>query len=297
MLPIVAKQRSLFNDPAQEIEQLTYVVKTDITTLNGEIDLLQEFLQSNIEVNQTKHSTSHSKVIIDNLKGKLANTTKSFTDILELRTKVQRDITWVICWLVWWNGGSRSIRTINTANRIWKINQWEGKNMAQLIKRSTPDSVLFSASFSRSFLLSVVVCLDLIPAHVMICHSSDPFEETKDEELGGGMAQEHDQLLAPVEQDQNFLESRAAAVQHISETIHQIGKIYERFANIVAIQNDVVIRFVWAGSQVWCGVWCVVCGVCTVPHLPLCVDVAHHVGLDPMLKMLNRTSKRVKMSY
>jgi len=41
----LAKKKTLFDDPAAEIQDLTYIIKKDITTLNHQIDTLETFVK------------------------------------------------------------------------------------------------------------------------------------------------------------------------------------------------------------------------------------------------------------
>lgn len=86
----LAKQKSLFNDPVSDINKLTYVVKHDIQTLNADIETLQEKVHQSVVANN-RQSLSNSSQIVSDLKSKLANTTKSFTDILEIRHKNMKE--------------------------------------------------------------------------------------------------------------------------------------------------------------------------------------------------------------
>lgn len=79
----------MFDDPAAEIQDLTAVIKQDITALNAAISDLQVLCDSRNEgANRTKHSSEHSTTVVDNLKSRLMNTTKEFKDVLTLRTEV-----------------------------------------------------------------------------------------------------------------------------------------------------------------------------------------------------------------
>ena len=79
----------MFDDPAVEIQELTSVIKQDITALNAAISDLQCLCDSrNENVNRTKHSSEHSTTVVDTLKSRLMNTTKEFKDVLTLRTEV-----------------------------------------------------------------------------------------------------------------------------------------------------------------------------------------------------------------
>lgn len=86
---VVAKRTSMFDDPAVEIQELTSVVKQDITALNAAISDLQQICElRNDGANQTRQSSEHSTTVVDTLKSRLMNTTKEFKDVLTLRTEV-----------------------------------------------------------------------------------------------------------------------------------------------------------------------------------------------------------------
>jgi len=65
----LAKRTSMFDDPAQEIAELTTVIKQDISALNGAITDLQEFSRQSSSYNQhnNQHSTTVSNSDILNL--------------------------------------------------------------------------------------------------------------------------------------------------------------------------------------------------------------------------------------
>jgi syntaxin 5 len=88
-----ASKRSLFNDPVQEINKLSYVIKHDLQTLNGEIDLLQHFVTQNrsAEGLGTHDNVQNSEEILHGLKRDLASATYNFTDILKTRQQNLKD--------------------------------------------------------------------------------------------------------------------------------------------------------------------------------------------------------------
>jgi len=81
----LAKKKSLFDDPAVEIEELTYIIKQDIQNLNKQIGSLQE--QAKARGNHNKQNDAHSDTVIGYLNSKLASTTKDFKEILQVRTE------------------------------------------------------------------------------------------------------------------------------------------------------------------------------------------------------------------
>ncbi|EGG23396.1 t-SNARE family protein [Cavenderia fasciculata] len=80
----LAKKNSIFNDPSADIEQLTFIIKQDIQNLNREITQLSQISKGS---KQNKQTGEHSETIVGFLNLKLANTTKEFKDILEVRTE------------------------------------------------------------------------------------------------------------------------------------------------------------------------------------------------------------------
>lgn len=83
---LVAKQPNfVFNQGTEEIEELTFIIKQSIHTLNKEITLLRDTSKSS---NNSAQNQSHSETVITLLNTKLATTTKDFTDVLQQRTEV-----------------------------------------------------------------------------------------------------------------------------------------------------------------------------------------------------------------
>lgn len=79
----LAKKNSLFDNPTVEIEELTFIIKQDIQNLNRQITLLKELSIKG----SNKQGDTHSKTVINYLNFKLADTTKGFKDILQVRTE------------------------------------------------------------------------------------------------------------------------------------------------------------------------------------------------------------------
>lgn len=87
---VVAKRTSVFDDPAVEIQELTAVIKQDITALNSAVVDLQLLCNSQNESGtMSKDTTSHSATVVDNLKNRLMSATKEFKEVLTMRTEVK----------------------------------------------------------------------------------------------------------------------------------------------------------------------------------------------------------------
>lgn len=85
-LTILAKRKSLFDDKAAEIDELTYIVKQDINSLNKQIAGLQELVRSRSGQNG-RHLQTHSNTIVVSLQSKLASMSSDFKSVLEVRTE------------------------------------------------------------------------------------------------------------------------------------------------------------------------------------------------------------------
>ncbi|KAJ8384592.1 hypothetical protein AAFF_G00200290 [Aldrovandia affinis] len=85
-LTILAKRKSLFDDKAVEVEELTYIIKQDITSLNKQIAQLQDLMRSRGRQNG-RHGQTHSNTIMVSLQSKLASMSNDFKSVLEVRTE------------------------------------------------------------------------------------------------------------------------------------------------------------------------------------------------------------------
>lgn len=83
----VAKRKSLFDDRPAEIQELTYIIKGDLNSLNQQIARLQEVSKSQRKTTNGKHLLSHSSNMVLALQAKLANMSTNFKQILEVRTE------------------------------------------------------------------------------------------------------------------------------------------------------------------------------------------------------------------
>uniref|UniRef100_A0A4W5L7R8 Syntaxin-5 n=1 Tax=Hucho hucho TaxID=62062 RepID=A0A4W5L7R8_9TELE len=85
-LTILAKRKSLFDDKAVDIEELTYIIKQDINSLNKQIAQLQDLIRSR-GAPSGRHIQTHSNTIVVSLQSKLASMSNDFKSVLEVRTE------------------------------------------------------------------------------------------------------------------------------------------------------------------------------------------------------------------
>ncbi|TGZ84910.1 t-SNARE [Ascodesmis nigricans] len=89
-LALLARRRNMFDDPAVEIGELTYIIKADLSAINSSISDLQAFVRQQQQQSSGGVSTAqaeHSKNVVVMLQGKLADVSVGFKEVLEVRTK------------------------------------------------------------------------------------------------------------------------------------------------------------------------------------------------------------------
>jgi len=85
-LAMLAKRKSLFDDKPLEIQELTYIIKEDINSLNKQIAQLQEVARSQHGQNG-RQNQNHSNSVVVTLQSKLAHMSNDFKQVLEVRTE------------------------------------------------------------------------------------------------------------------------------------------------------------------------------------------------------------------
>lgn len=83
----MAKRKSLFDDRTSEIQELTYIIKGDLSSLNQQIAHLQDISKRQKHTTNGKHLQSHSSSVVLALQSKLATMSTDFKQILEVRTE------------------------------------------------------------------------------------------------------------------------------------------------------------------------------------------------------------------
>jgi syntaxin 5 len=81
----VAKRKTLFDDRPVEINELTSIIKQDLSSLNQQIGALQTL--SRAQHPKADQEGEHNKNVVFLLQGKLTDVSANFKDVLEVRTK------------------------------------------------------------------------------------------------------------------------------------------------------------------------------------------------------------------
>ena len=82
----MAKRRTLFDDRPVEVNELTYIIKQDLASLNKQISGLQEGARQQ-QGGKGNQEGEHNKNVVFLLQEKLTDVSANFKDVLEARTK------------------------------------------------------------------------------------------------------------------------------------------------------------------------------------------------------------------
>ncbi|KAM7512782.1 hypothetical protein LguiB_011657 [Lonicera macranthoides] len=207
----LAKRTSVFDDPTMEIQELTAVIKQDITALNSAVVDLQLVCNSQNESgNISSDTTTHSTTVVDNLKNRLMSTTKEFKEVLTMRTE--------------------NLKVHE--NRRQLFSSTNSKESANPFVRQRPLAAK-SASTSTS----------PPPWANGSTSSSQLFPRKSADGESQPLLQNHQQQqeLVPIQQD-TYMQSRAEALQNVESTIHELSNIFTQLATMVSQQGELAIR-------------------------------------------------------
>ncbi|KAL8102384.1 syntaxin-32 [Apium graveolens] len=208
----LAKRTSVFDDPTMEIQELTAVIKQDITALNSAVVDLQLVCNSqNNSGNISTDTTTHSTTVVDNLKNRLMSTTKEFKEVLTMRTenlKVHENRRQLFT----------STNSKEAANPFVRQRPLASKAVAGT-SNSPPPWANGSASSQ------------LFPRKQADGESQPLLHQQQDQQQ---------QQLVPLQD--TYMNSRAEALQNVESTIHELSNIFTQLATMVSQQGELAIR-------------------------------------------------------
>ncbi|PIL31706.1 hypothetical protein GSI_06409 [Ganoderma sinense ZZ0214-1] len=243
----LAKRKTLFDDRPVEISELTYIIKQDIANINKQIAQLQAYVKDRkaqgAKSAEGKQLEEHNHNVVMLLQSKLADTSMTFKDVLEIRTqnmKESKDRTEQFM-----HSTSAAANQAPPSKHSSSISPTVGPARANT---STTGSLLYGnaqrhdpmgdgSGFGQSRLDTKgkgratpqngdILALDL--------HSAEE----------GTAAQNGDAFLQMqlVEQQDSYIQSRSTAIESIESTIAELGQIFTQLAQMVAEQRETVQR-------------------------------------------------------
>eukprot|EP00249_Psilotum_nudum_P018486 c26831_g1_i1 orf=275-1327(-) len=212
----LAKKSSMFDDPAVEIQELTALIKEDLTVMNAGISELQSLCDDpNEALSCSKHSTEHFSTVVDNLKGRLMQETKEFKEVLTTRTeslKVHESRRQLFSSAPSRDRGNpfsqhRGLNSGNVATSNGALPPWaNGQEPAYGLSRGTTHlRRRMGGDSSSSLRLQVQMQQEAVPI-------------------------------------QDHLNSRSTALQNVESTITELSGMFTQLATMVAQQSELAIR-------------------------------------------------------
>lgn len=211
----MAKKSSMFNDPTVEIQELTALIKDDITALNVALADLQNLQNIELAKNYSDDKAVHANAICDDIKNRLMAATKQFQEVLTARTEnIKAHETRKQLFSA---NASRDNPFQHPAKPIAEPPPWSNSSNvpANMQPNLTPSSGVQAGSQLRRRLGT-----ETIPSNNM----------------------EMSMLQQVAPQQENYLRNRATALQNVESTISELSGIFTHLATMVAQQGELAIR-------------------------------------------------------
>ncbi|CAA2963577.1 syntaxin-32 isoform X1 [Olea europaea subsp. europaea] len=209
----LAKRTSVFDDPTMEIQELTSVIKQDITALNSAVVDLQLLCNSqNGSGNISSDTTTHSTTVVDDLKNRLMDATKDFKEVLTVRTENMKV----------------------HENRRQLFSSTASQNPTNSFIRQRPSAAKSAASTSAA---------PPLPWARGAQSSSQVFSKNQVDGESQPLLQQQQQQVVPFQD--GYMQSRSDALQNVESTIQELGNIFNQLATLVSQQGEIAIRFTY----------------------------------------------------
>ncbi|CAA2963576.1 syntaxin-32-like [Olea europaea subsp. europaea] len=206
----LAKRTSVFDDPTMEIQELTSVIKQDITALNSAVVDLQLLCNSqNGSGNISSDTTTHSTTVVDDLKNRLMDATKDFKEVLTVRTENMKV----------------------HENRRQLFSSTASQNPTNSFIRQRPSAAKSAASTSAA---------PPLPWARGAQSSSQVFSKNQVDGESQPLLQQQQQQVVPFQD--GYMQSRSDALQNVESTIQELGNIFNQLATLVSQQGEIAIR-------------------------------------------------------
>jgi syntaxin 5 len=207
----LAKRTSMFDDPTQEIHDLSSIVKHDIQALNQGITDLQTFLGGV----GNKQSARHSSTVVETLRNRLKDATKEFKNVLELRTD--------------------NLKVHEERKSLFDSSSGSSSSLQRM---GMPPGLQPGASFLPrrggvgGGMGGGMGGIDVNGAGVGVGASGQGIFQN----------QQQDQALLQQNTQDAYLTSRQDALQGVESTILELGNIFQQLSHMVHEQGEMAVR-------------------------------------------------------
>ncbi|KAK6122052.1 hypothetical protein DH2020_044205 [Rehmannia glutinosa] len=213
----LTKRSSIFDDRSKENEELTALIKNDITALNIAISDLQTL--QNMEISDRNYSGDrvvHLTAVCDDLKNRLMSVTKQFQDVLTTRTKnikAHENRKQIFSTVV-----SRENPLKQPPNTVKEPPPWSSSSESS--GGNLQPSVSMGNNVQVGNQLRRRMATDANPSPQM----------------------EASMLQQVVPRQESISQSRTVALQNVESTISELSGIFTHLATMVAHQGELAIR-------------------------------------------------------
>ncbi|KAK5070970.1 Integral membrane protein SED5 [Lithohypha guttulata] len=208
----LAKKKAIFDDRPVEINELTHVIKQDLSRLNTQISNLQQYTQqqhSTLPKSQDQEG-QHNKNVVLLLQNKVTDVAANFKDTLEIRTKNIQ--------------ASRS-RTENFVSSVSaRSTQFDTLRSESPLYQGTTGKSPRAAQSSANDLLT------LEPS------SSSTLS------LNGPQSDQQLLMMEEAHAPNAYIQERGQAIESIERTINELGGIFSQLASMVTEQGEMLQR-------------------------------------------------------
>lgn len=206
----LAKRTSVFDDPTLEIQELTAVIKQDITALNSAVVDLQLLCNNQNESgNISSDTTSHSTTVVDNLKNRLMTATKEFKEVLTMRTE--------------------NLKVHENRRQLYSSTA--SKEPANPFVRQRPLTAKSPNGAPAPPWANAASTSSALFPRKSVDGESQPLLQQQNQQQ---------QQMVPLQD--TYMQSRAEALQNVESTIHELSNIFTQLATMVSQQGEIAIR-------------------------------------------------------
>ncbi|TRM65921.1 t-SNARE [Schizophyllum amplum] len=215
----LAKRKTLFDDRPVEISELTFIIKQDIANINKQIATLQTYVKQHHSQGRAKQVDEHNNNVVMLLQSKLANTSMTFKDVLEIRTQNMKE------------SKDRTEQFMYSASTSAGQASGSGSLLYQS-QRNDPMGDGSSSRFDskgkgRSHNNGDLLALNL---------------DAAEEGLGGPNSGASSRCSWSSSRWDSYIQQRSTAIESIESTIAELGQIFTQLATMVAEQRETVQR-------------------------------------------------------
>lgn len=207
----LASSKSVFDDPTQEIEELSYVVKDDIKMLQSRVSQLQGNINAKRGVSVNDQIAQHSKAVVGAINAQLINATTGFKDVLQ----------------------SRADNMKSQHDRRGQFNS-RGSTFGQALAVGPSPAKGTANIFANPEGSSAGVMKPLLGSHMI---GDDSAQDDDDDDCVINLPSMEQMQMVPAN---SYGESRALAVENIQKTMLELGEVFQQLNVMMQSQREMV---------------------------------------------------------